>query len=145
MTFTAETVVGAESVFSGRMTGEDLHVLGRFEGDLEVKGVLRIGPQAVVKATVQAAAVEVKGEFEGEIRAQTITFAETARARGIFRMEKITIKEGAVVDGSVNVGAAALAQPSASVPEVPVPAAEPFLETIVIEDATSAPMAAGLA
>ena len=105
MTFNPETVVGVESFFTGRMAGEDLTVLGRFEGDVQLKGTLRVGPQGSVKANVQAAAVEVKGEFEGEIRTSNLVFGETARAKGTFKADKLTIKDGALVDGSINLHA----------------------------------------
>jgi len=95
-------VLGEESSLSGRFVGQDLTVLGHFDGDLRAHGVVRIGRQAAVKARIEAGAVEVEGAFEGEIRTGRLLFAATARARGVFLSDRLTIKDGAVVEGSVN-------------------------------------------
>lgn len=97
-----ETVLGGEAAFTGKVTGESLSILGRFEGEIQLRGLLRVGSQGFVKASVEASTVEVMGEFEGEIRAGSLTFSETARARGVFKAERLTIREGAVVEGAVN-------------------------------------------
>ena len=88
------------SLLCGEVRGGDLTLLGQFEGELALEGHLLIGRQARVKATVRAEVVEVDGVFEGEIRAQTIVFAETACARGVFRSDRLGIREGACVDGA---------------------------------------------
>lgn len=95
-------VLGEESSLSGRFVGQDLTVLGHFDGDLKANGVVKIGRQAAVKARIEAGAVEVEGAFEGEIRTSRLLFGATARARGVFLSDRLTIKDGAVVEGSVN-------------------------------------------
>jgi cytoskeletal protein CcmA (bactofilin family) len=95
-------IISAEAEFSGRMEAKDLNVLGRFDGDLKLSGRLRVGAQARVKARVQASAVDINGEFEGEVRAQTLSFGETARAKGIFLSDRVSMKDGAQVNGAFN-------------------------------------------
>lgn len=115
MAANAETTIGADASFNGRISGDHLNVLGTFEGDITLKGSLKIGPQGRVKARVQAAVVEVRGEFEGEIGAGTLVFGETARARGTFKAEKLSVREGAMLDGAVNrTGGAPPATPPAA-------------------------------
>lgn len=97
-------MVGEDAMFSGRFQGQDLVVLGRLEGDVELKGSLRVGKQGRVKAKVKAAAVEIEGEFEGEIRADTLSLADTARSRGTFIAKRLNVREGAVLEGAVNPG-----------------------------------------
>jgi cytoskeletal protein CcmA (bactofilin family) len=97
-----DTTLGREATFTGRMTGSSLNVLGQLEGELELSGGLRVAQGGRVKATVKAGMVEIHGEFDGEIRAGTLVFGETARARGTFLSEKLSVREGAVVEGSVN-------------------------------------------
>ncbi len=99
------TVLGQEAALSGRVVAQDLTVLGRFDGTLDVKGVLLIGSDGRVKAVVHASAVEIHGSFEGEIESTTLVFAETARAKGVFRASRLTIREGARVDGGMNLPA----------------------------------------
>ena len=47
-------VIGEEASFSGIFKGHDLIVLGRFEGQIEVGGRLRVGPKGHAKANVRA-------------------------------------------------------------------------------------------
>ena len=102
MAANAETTIAADASFNGRISGEHLNVLGTFEGDIVVKGSLKIGPEGKVKAKVQAALVEVRGQFEGEIGAGTLVLGETARVRGTIKADKLSVREGAVLDGAVN-------------------------------------------
>ncbi len=114
-------VLGEQSSLSGRFVGQDLTVLGHFDGDLKANGVVKIGRQATVKATIEAGAVEVEGVFEGEIRTSRLFFGATARAQGVFLSDRLMIQDGAIVEGSVNQPPApkdeAAAQPEAAAPE----------------------------
>lgn len=104
--------------FTGTVSGHDLIVVGALEGDLRLTGRLHAAPASRLKARVQAQVVELEGEFDGEIRAQTLRVTSSARARGTFRAERLSIEEGAVLEGSVQAPAAsaelALAAPAAA-------------------------------
>lgn len=115
-------VVGEDSQFSGRFSGQDLDVQGRLEGHVEVKGRLRIGKQGRVKANVKAAVTEIEGEFEGELRADSLTLTETARAKGTFLAKRLSVREGAVLEGAIN---PVVAQAPAQAPPAPAPGASP--------------------
>jgi len=95
-------VFGAEEVFSGTLHGQDLTVHGGFDGEVELKGRLRVTRGGRVRAKVKAAAVDLEGEFDGEISTETLTVAETARARGTFVAKRLSVKEGALIEGAVN-------------------------------------------
>jgi cytoskeletal protein CcmA (bactofilin family) len=96
------SVVGEESLLSGQVAGRDFVVLGRYEGSLELSGELRIGQQGFARAQVRASRVDVEGMFEGEIRAGILVLRETARAKGLFRVERLRVYDGAVLNGAVN-------------------------------------------
>ena len=115
---TTTAIVGEDSQFTGRFSGQDLDVLGRLEGEVEVKGRLRVGKQGRVKARVKAAVVEIEGEFEGDLRSDTLTLTETARAKGTFVSKRLNVREGAVLEGAIN---PSVAQPAPA----PAPAPEP--------------------
>ena len=55
-----------------------------------------------MKAKVKAAVAEIEGEFEGEVRADSLTLTETARAKGTFLAKRLNVREGAVLEGAIN-------------------------------------------
>ena len=114
---TTAAFVGEDAQFSGRFSGQDLDVRGRLEGEVEVKGRLRIGKQGRVKAKVKAAVTEIEGEFEGELRSDALTLTETAKAKGTFVAKRLSVREGALLEGSVNPGAVQAAPPGVVTPE----------------------------
>jgi cytoskeletal protein CcmA (bactofilin family) len=116
-----ESTLSADLKVNGTITGQDLAVLGHFEGELRLAGQLRTGGNSHVKAVVKARAVEIEGEFEGEVRAESLRLTPTARARGTFVAERLVIEEGAMVHGAVN--RETPAPPKA--PSAPAPASTP--------------------
>jgi cytoskeletal protein CcmA (bactofilin family) len=117
---TTTAIVGEDAQFSGRFSGHDLDVLGRLEGEVEIKGRLRVGKKGRVKAKVKAAVAEIDGEFEGELRADALTLTETARAKGTFVAKRLNVREGAVLEGAIN--------PNAPAAPIPAPAPPPAVE-----------------
>lgn len=116
-------VFGAEEVFSGTLHGQDLTVHGGFDGEVELKGTLRVTRGGRVRAKVKAMAVDLEGEFDGEIRTETLTVAETARARGTFVAKRLSVREGALIEGAVNPPGETRPGTPASAPARPSPVA----------------------
>jgi cytoskeletal protein CcmA (bactofilin family) len=114
-------VVGEEASLSGKFKGQDLVVLGRLDGDLELRGRLRVGPKGSVHATVRAAAIEVEGEVEGELRSDALSLLPTARVRGTFVAKRLSVQEGAVVEGSINPASARAPEPAPAPAPPPTP------------------------
>jgi cytoskeletal protein CcmA (bactofilin family) len=106
------SVLGEDTALSGRIKGQDLMILGAFEGELMLTGRLHLGPKARVKAKVRATEVEIEGAFEGEIRSKALAFAPTAQARGLFLADRLGIREGALVEGAFNLAADSDARPA---------------------------------
>src|SRR5918992_4673342 len=128
-------VVDRHTALSGSVSGHDLIVLGSLEGDLRLSGRLHIAAGSRLKARVQATVVELDGEFEGELRAQTLRVTATARAKGVFMAERISIEEGALLDGDVQAPAEAKLAPVQDVrPAVP----DDGPELAAADDSTSA-------
>ncbi|MBN2369753.1 MAG: polymer-forming cytoskeletal protein [Vicinamibacteria bacterium] len=100
LTHAGACVLGEDATFTGRLEGRDVTILGRFKGTLQILGRVRIGRNARVEADVQAAMVEINGEFVGDVKTQSLVFGETARARGVFHAKRLGMKEGASVTGS---------------------------------------------
>jgi cytoskeletal protein CcmA (bactofilin family) len=118
-----ETVIAQGSEVSGRVVVGDLALLGRFKGNVQAEGAVRIGADAQVEAQVQANTVQVSGQFEGQIRARVLSFAQGARAKGKFFCERLQLNDGAVVDGAFNLESAAQESPAVQPVQAAVPAA----------------------
>jgi len=125
-------IVDRHATLTGRVSGDDLIVLGSLEGDLQLSGRLHTAAGSRLRAKVHASVVEIEGDFEGEIRAATLRVSATARARGTFVAERLVIQEGAVLEGAVQAPAvpeppatraAAAAEPSP--PDAPAEPSEP--------------------
>lgn len=112
-----ETIIAPGSEVSGRVVVGDLALLGRFKGDVQAEGSVRIGAEAQVEAQVQATNVQVSGRFEGQIRATVLTFGQGARARGTFFCERLLLSDGAVVDGAFNIDEPVLKSPPVAAPQ----------------------------
>jgi len=96
------TVLASGCAVSGRVAGRDLDVLGRFEGELDLSGRVHVASGSQVKGRVRANLVEIDGDFEGEVRAQTLRVGVGASARGKFFAGRISVVDGASLDGDVN-------------------------------------------
>lgn len=96
------TVLASGCAVSGRVSGRDLDVLGRFEGDLDLTGRVHVASGSQVKGRVRASLVEIDGDFEGEVRAETLRVGVGASARGLFFADRISIVDGALLEGDVN-------------------------------------------
>jgi cytoskeletal protein CcmA (bactofilin family) len=120
-------VVGEGASLTGKIRGRDLKVLGTLQGELQIEGTLHVGLQGRVVARVRAGEVVVEGEIEGDVRASSLTLTETARARGTFVAKRLLVKEGAVVEGSINPAPALVDAPAAGplTPERPLARHEP--------------------
>lgn len=94
-------VIDRHASVSGKLAGTDLVLNGSFDGELTLSGHLRTAAGSRLKARVKADVVEIEGEFEGEIRAGTLRVSASARARGTFVAERLSIEEGALLEGSV--------------------------------------------
>ena len=68
----ATTVIDAHADIEGTLMGKDAQVLGKFRGQIELTGRLILGEGSRVDAQVVADAVEIAGEFKGELKARSL-------------------------------------------------------------------------
>ena len=95
-------VIGPKTVVKGEISGEeDVIVEGSVEGQIKISRDLRIGPNGVVKATIEAQSIVVSGEVHGDCTAATkVEIQSTGRLVGNIRAPRIMIAEGAVFRGN---------------------------------------------
>jgi cytoskeletal protein CcmA (bactofilin family) len=98
------TLIDTDALFEGTLAGKDARILGRFKGDIEIKGRLILGESSVVEAKVLAETAEIAGEFKGEIVAERLLLLEKARVTGTFDAKILSVREGAQMNGAVSAG-----------------------------------------
>jgi cytoskeletal protein CcmA (bactofilin family) len=101
------TVVDAHAVIEGKLKGKDVHVLGRFKGEIELTGRLTMGEGSRVEAKVSAEQADIAGEFSGDLKVKNLVLLEKARVEGTLEAQNLAVREGAQLNGSVSSGAAA--------------------------------------
>ncbi len=97
------TYFGKNMTITGNVTGDgDLIILGGFEGNFDLKGQLKIAQGADIKGDIKADEIAVNGRVEGTVTARNkIHLDSTARVKGHIHTPKISVLEGAVFDGDL--------------------------------------------
>lgn len=116
--------IGKSIAFQGELTGdEDLVVDGRVEGKIELPNHhLTIGEGGQVRAELQAKLVTVVGRVNGNVNAsERVEVEASGVVEGDLRAPRLVVKEGAVVNGTIEMASKPTAKPVA----VPKPAATP--------------------
>jgi cytoskeletal protein CcmA (bactofilin family) len=108
------TLIDADAQVEGKLQGKEARILGRFRGEIHLKGRLHVGEGAKVDAKVIADSAEIAGEFTGEIKVQRLLLMEKARITGTLDAQTLSVREGAEVNGSVNAGEAGPAKATAA-------------------------------
>ena len=113
------SILGPTLRFKGELSaGEDLVIHGQIEGSVGPAPKVTIGPEAHVKAGVNADVIIVEGRVEGDLKAQvSITVRPRANVRGNLEAPVINIAEGATFNGGIRMeqGAAAEARARPSI------------------------------
>jgi cytoskeletal protein CcmA (bactofilin family) len=99
-----KTVIDAHGDVEGKLKGKDVHILGRFRGEIEATGRLVTGEGSKIDAHIVADAAEIAGELKGEIKVRSLVLHEKARIEGNVDTQVLNIREGAQLNGAVNTG-----------------------------------------
>lgn len=97
------SILGPTLRFKGELSaGEDLVINGQLEGTVGPAPKVTIGPEAHVKASVNADVIVVEGKVEGDLKAQvSIAVRPKANVRGNLEAPSVNIAEGAVFNGGI--------------------------------------------
>jgi cytoskeletal protein CcmA (bactofilin family) len=98
------TLIDAAGDVEGKLAGKNARIEGRFRGDVALSGRLQLAEGCKVDAKVKADVIEVAGEFQGELVARSLVLLEKARVSGSLSAQTLAIREGAHLNGAVNVG-----------------------------------------
>ena len=112
------TIVGSDSHFKGELMFErTARINGKFDGTITGKGELQVSQNAMCKADVDAAGVQVDGTIEGNLKAKdTVKLNGSGVVRGDITAAKMVMSEGASFHGMCAVGSDS-GKPSAAPPQ----------------------------
>jgi len=99
-----EKVLDVDAAMTGTLTFKDpvsLRINGKFEGNLETRGNLTIGPNAFVQADITGDNIIVGGKVKGKIVAkERLTLLPQAVVEGHIYPSKLNVAEGAILQGT---------------------------------------------
>jgi cytoskeletal protein CcmA (bactofilin family) len=100
------TVIGGSVRVQGNLSGdEDLHVLGRVDGRIELQRTLVVAPSGIVKAEVVVKNAVISGVVVGNIHAsESIEITREGRMVGDIYAPRVIIVDGASFRGTVDMG-----------------------------------------
>ena len=93
------SIISADLTIVGDLSSEgEILVDGSIDGDIRTKTLL-ISESATVKGKIVSDTVRVYGSVNGPIKAHAVTLAKSARVVGNILFGKVSIEEGAFLDG----------------------------------------------
>ncbi|MDD5254904.1 MAG: polymer-forming cytoskeletal protein [Candidatus Omnitrophica bacterium] len=99
-----EKVLDVDAAMQGNLSFKDyvnLRINGKFDGNLDTKGSLTIGPGANVNGDIIGDHIIIGGKVKGKIVArESLTLLPTAVVEGQIRPAKLNVAEGAVLEGT---------------------------------------------
>lgn len=101
-------LIGKGIMVRGEISGTgDLHVAGRMEGKVILTGTLVVEEGAELEADVRATTIVVGGRVRGNLMAAArIELLPSGRLHGNCRARSLVVREGALLNGKINTGAA---------------------------------------
>lgn len=125
--------LGKSFHFKGDISGsEDIYIDGEVEGSIQLSGqVVTVGAHGTVNAEVHARDLVIHGKLKGNARAaDRIEVTRSGSVLGDLAMARISIQDGAFIQGRVDihaVGSANAAAATAAAPAAarPIPVAAP--------------------
>lgn len=137
------TVIGKETKVSGNLSGdEDLTVLGRVEGSVQLSKTLTIEPGGTVVAEVKVRELVVSGVMVGNVTADDcVHITDSGRMVGDIAAPRVIIVDGAMFRGQVDMGDIEAQRPTGTVPArrpsaiAARPAARPGTQKVTVKAA----------
>jgi cytoskeletal protein CcmA (bactofilin family) len=95
-------IISAGTKITGNIIdGDVIHIDGKLEGDIACNDLV-IGATGSVRGNVRARNLEIYGELNGSLKAESLFIAQTAKFFGDANYKTIAIEPGAVLVGQCN-------------------------------------------
>lgn len=111
-------MIGPSIVIKGEVSGEeDLLIQGKVEGRIHLNGnQVSIGDSGEVRADVHAKVIKIDGKVTGDISAsEKVIISKTGNVHGNIVAPRVTLEDGALFKGSIDMDPAGSASGKASV------------------------------
>ena len=97
-------LIGEDSHIKGTIeTQRSIRIEGSLEGEIHSQGEVYIGEKSQVNANIVGKRVIIAGEFSGSIEAiSSLYIAKTGKVYGDISGNELTIEDGAIYKGKVN-------------------------------------------
>lgn len=121
------TVIGSDATFKGELTFESsAKLLGKIDGTITAKGRLEVAAGSECKATISAKEVIVQGHIQGNVEAEDLVeLKPKGMITGDIIAARMSMAEGAAIDGHCRIGVGSKTAPKKSMAEV-----KPLVETV---------------
>ena len=102
----ATSLFGSGSTFNGSVeAANDLRIDGKVIGSVEGKSKVVTGESSVVEGPMSGVTIEIHGQVHGDITVtDTLVLRPTAVIEGNIFAAKLTMEEGARINGQIQVG-----------------------------------------
>ncbi len=102
---TSASYLGKTLEINGEIKSDEyLTIEGKIKGNIQVTKTLTIGKNGYVEGEIKADEVKIHGKVEGNITAaRKLEISSSGQFLGTIKAEKLSIAEGAVFKGKVNV------------------------------------------
>ena len=100
------TVIGAQTHIRGNLEGdEDLTIIGRVDGNINLTKTLTVDPRGIVVADVQVQRAIISGTVVGNVAASDLVhITEQGRIVGDLTAPRVVLVDGAAFSGNIDMG-----------------------------------------
>jgi cytoskeletal protein CcmA (bactofilin family) len=95
--------LGPRDVLQGKLEIQgDLKIQGTVEGELKATGDVTIDSGSTIQASIEGSNVSVRGQVTGNVTAKRrLTLGGSGRLNGDVRVGRLTVEDGATLNGNV--------------------------------------------
>lgn len=99
--FPSHNIIGQATVLNGHIESDgDFRVDGDFNGIIEIKGELVVGPSGTVIGEVKAKTAEISGKVKANMDIEDgVCLKSSAEIEGDIRTSKLMIEDGCIFNG----------------------------------------------
>ncbi|HEY7776398.1 MAG TPA: polymer-forming cytoskeletal protein, partial [Kineobactrum sp.] len=98
-------MIGSSIYIKGTVTGEeDLVIQGKIDGTIDLGDFeVSVGESGKVTADIKARVVRIDGEVAGDVSgSEKVVIAKSGRVRGNIVAPRVTLEDGAIFKGSID-------------------------------------------